>query len=369
MKIYIKYILGNIVAPCFFITFSLTCVVWLTQSLKFIDLIVNQGLPVGEFLNLIMLLLPSLVSFVLPIATFCAVVFTYNKLGNESELLVLKAAGISNYGISRPAVILALMMTALAYTNSLFVLPITYSKFKDMQTYFRDNYASVLLEEGIFNSPIQGLTIYIGSKSDDGTLEGILVHDNRKADRPLTMIAEKAVIERGTKGLRFLMQNASQQQVNKRSGEVSFLYFDSYPLDISYYAKNSMDRLKKSEELFVPELLHPDSSLPEKIRNKQIADGHFRITWPLTNLSVALVALSCLLSGGYNRRGQSKRILLAVALSVAVIAASIAFRNIAADGKAIGIYLMYVPIIISLLSFIFIVNNFRSAKKIIRGVR
>src|SRR5215469_4690631 len=66
--------------------------VWLIQALRLIDLIVNRGLSVVVFLHLAILILPRFIDVVLPVAVFVAVVFIYNKLIAESELVVMRAA-------------------------------------------------------------------------------------------------------------------------------------------------------------------------------------------------------------------------------------------------------------------------------------
>ena len=355
MKIYVSYVLRHLAVPTFFITLSLVCVVWLTQSLRFIDLIINQGLPVSEFLRLIVLLLPSLFGLVLPIAILCSALYTYNKLNYESEILVLRAAGVSRLGIARPAIILAVVVAMIGYFISLYALPVSYRNFKDLQNYFRDNYASLMLEEGIFNKPVEGLTIYISSRAADDTLKGILIHDNRVPLHPTTLIGESATAQRGANGLQFLMHNATRQQIDRDTGKISLLYFDSYPFDVDFFGQNKVDRGLKSDEMFVSQLLHPDPSLPKKQRNKQIADGHNRLIWPFYNFSLPMMILALMLSGDYNRRGQTKRIMTAVVLAIILISLGMTFKNIASDGKKFAIVLMYVPSALTVLFSLYII--------------
>ena len=52
---------------------GLTFAIWLSQSLRLLDIIVNRGLSIGLALEFLMLLLPSLVALLLPIAVFIAV--------------------------------------------------------------------------------------------------------------------------------------------------------------------------------------------------------------------------------------------------------------------------------------------------------
>ena len=63
---YSTYIARHLVHSTLLITFSLTSIVWLTQALRFIDFIVNQGVSIMIFLRLTVLLIPSLVLMILP---------------------------------------------------------------------------------------------------------------------------------------------------------------------------------------------------------------------------------------------------------------------------------------------------------------
>jgi len=150
---YSNYIARHLVHSTLLITFSLTSIVWLTQALRFIDFIVNQGVSIAIFLKLTALLIPSLVLMILPPALFCAVLFSYNKLKADSELVVLQAAGLSRWRLAVPALQVAVGVTLVAYAIALYLMPVSYGRFRDMQTYLRNNYASILLEEGVFSNP------------------------------------------------------------------------------------------------------------------------------------------------------------------------------------------------------------------------
>src|SRR5687768_1133201 len=176
---YSKYIAKHLVHATLLITFSLTSIIWLTQALRFIDFIVNQGISIMVFLKLTTLLIPSLLLMILPPAMFCAILFVYNKMKTDSELVVLQAAGLNRWRLGLPALQVSAGMMVLAYVISLYLQPYSYGRFREMQAFLRDNYASILLQEGVFSSPVQGLTVFIRERNPQGTLYGILVHDNR----------------------------------------------------------------------------------------------------------------------------------------------------------------------------------------------
>src|ERR1041385_7406014 len=68
-----RYILRQCLHVMLFVTAVLTATVWLAQSLRLVDLIVNRGLSPEIFAYLAVLILPRFLGIVLPIGAFIAV--------------------------------------------------------------------------------------------------------------------------------------------------------------------------------------------------------------------------------------------------------------------------------------------------------
>lgn len=323
---YSVYIMKHLASAAVLITVSLTSIIWLTQALRFIDFIVSRGISFGSFLELTLLLVPSLLFFVLPFALLCAVLYVYYRLMMDSELLVLASAGLSRLQLAKPAVNVAVLATLIAYAISLYLLPVTYREFKDTQAFLRDNYASLLLQEEVFNSPVDGLTVFIRERDNTGRLRGIIVHDSRDESKPpVTMMAEEGRLIQTPQGPRFILYRGNRQEVEK--GKLSFLNFDQYTLDISFYATGGKGRIRQPEEMFLPDLLFPDATGDDAAR--LIAEGHNRLTWPLFSLALTLLAVSVLLTGEFNRRGQWQRVTTVVVIAGIALSASVGFLNLA----------------------------------------
>jgi lipopolysaccharide export system permease protein len=87
-----RYILRQSLATTLFVAATLSAAISLTQSLRLLDLIVNLGLSAELFSYLGLRILPRFIDIVPPIGIFIAVLFTYNKLIAESEIVVMRAA-------------------------------------------------------------------------------------------------------------------------------------------------------------------------------------------------------------------------------------------------------------------------------------
>ena len=329
---YNKYIARHLIHSTLLITFSLTSIVWLTQALRFIDFIVNQGVSIGIFLKLTILLIPSLLVMILPPATLMAVLFVYNKLRSDSELIVMQAAGISKWRLVLPAAQMALGVTLIGYVIALYLLPVSYSHFRQMQSFLRNNYVSILLQEGVFSNPVDGLTVFIRERDRDNVLHGILVHDNRMPDMAVTMMAEEGRLVETPQGPRFLLHNGNRQERNK--GRLSFLNFQSYTLDISLYTKEVKQRAADPQELFLSDLFTPDASLTAIENQRRVAEGHQRLLWPAYSLALTLAGLAVFLSGQFNRRGQWQRLAGAIVIGTALLFAAVGLRGMMAQNPA-----------------------------------
>jgi lipopolysaccharide export system permease protein len=338
MKLYLLYLLRQLALPTMFATLALSGAIWLSQSLRFVDLIVNKGVPATTFVYLTVLLFPSLLLVILPFALFCAVLFVFYRLAVESELTVLRAVGLSNLQIAAPCLLLAAIVTVIGYSISLYFMPLAFRSFRELQYQIERDFSYLLLQPGVFNTPTKGLTVYVRSHHEDGSLEGIVVHDERRRKLPVTMMAEEGTLVQGDDGPLFIMERGNRQELDAKDDDnpsLSILHFDRYTLDLEANASPPSERSPKPKELYVQELLDPPASLSAARRNGRIAEGHKRLTWPLNALVFALIGLAVLLSRGFDRRGPWQSLLMATVAVVLVQALNMAVGSLAEQHLAL----------------------------------
>ena len=337
-----RYVLKQLAVGMIFVTIGLTSVIWLIQSLRFIELIVNRGLTTGTFMYMTVLLLPNFLSLILPIALFTVVAFIYSKMISDRELLVMRGAGLSQLALAKPALILAMIVVVIGYVLNLYLLPESYRKFRELQWDIRYNYSHTLLQEGTFNNVTKGVTVYIRKRTSDGQLHGILVHDQRNKANPVTLIAERGALVEGKKGNRVVMFKGNRQSVDPKTKQMSILYFDRYVFDMGGGKPVTAVRYREAREKSISELFNLDKkNMNPNDVGKFTVEAHKRITSPITALGFTLVALAFLISGGFSRRTQNRRNVAAVIVIVALQGAALGLENSAA--KELGlITLMYV---------------------------
>ena len=329
------YLARQLLGPFLLVASGLTAVIWLSQSLRFIDLIVNKGLSIGTFLYLGVLLMPSFLGVMLPIALFCSLIFVFNRLTLDSELISLRAAGLSPWGIAGPALVLATVMAIFIYAINLYFTPASFREFKERQFVIRGDYSSLILQEGVFTPIGSGHTVYVRARGEGGVLLGILVHDEHDPDRPITMMAEQGELVRTSEGPRFVLLKGNRQEIDRQHGQLSLLYFDRYALDLAQIAEKPGERWREPRERFVHELLYPaETENDQRNRGKFRAELHQRLVSPLYAFALTLIGLAALLTGEHNRRGQWRRILIAIGAALVFEAISLALISLIAKNPS-----------------------------------
>ncbi len=311
------------------VTGGLAMLIWLVQSLRFVELVVNRGLSFVVFLELTGLLLPSFVAVILPITSFVVVQFVYQRLAGDRELTVMRAAGLSPLSLARPALCLALLVMIAGYLLNLWLVPMSLSAFREFQWEIRNRVAAFLLQEGVFTSMSDDLTVYVRSRDRDGMLRGILVDDARQPGAHATILAERGHLVDGPNGPRVLLENGTRQELDRTTGRLNILTFRENAIDLAQATRSESVRPLDMTEVSLAELLDPHPINAQDIP-KWRAEAHKRLSSPLTAVSFSLVALLSVLTGAFRRHGGFMRPLIAIAGIVALLAVGLAIGNLAA---------------------------------------
>jgi lipopolysaccharide export system permease protein len=324
-----RYMFRQLAVALIAVTGGLTALIWLTQSLRFVELVINHGLSIWVFLGLTGLLIPSFIAVILPITCFVIVQFVYQRLAGDRELTVMRAAGLSPFALSRPALAVALLAMGVGFALNLWLVPASLTAFREYQWEIRNRMAAFLLQEGVFNQVSDDMTVYVRSRDADGTLRGILVDDERDKNAPATILAERGRLIDGPSGPRVVLFNGSRQQIDRQNGRLDMLTFGQNAVDLSQTTQNEGARLRDMSEVSLGDLLDPHPENAQDIP-KWIAEGHKRLASPLTGVSYAMVALVSVLTGTFRRHGSLVRPLAAILSVVGLLALGLAIGNLAA---------------------------------------
>ncbi len=330
MKILGKYIFKQILIGFLVVALSLLAMLWLTQSLRFVELVTRQGLPVYLFAELTSFLMPRIFNILSPIAVFVAVLFVYNRLTADRELVVMQSVGISPLKNSAAAICFGVLLTAFNLYLMNQGIPSAEQHFKELEWKVKNNLTQAVLREGEFTQLKNGITLFIDKREADESFSGIFVSDESKPDVKVTLTAEKGRIIKGKNGSRILFINGVRQELNKKTYQFNSLAFARYSAEFNL-EQNKEKRTQTARELSLKELLNSrnNPNFSEQQQRKNVVEGHRRLIYPFYNLIAALIACVGLLISNFNRRGQTKIIAIEILFMILVMGGDLAITNLA----------------------------------------
>src|SRR5690349_8646725 len=123
MRIFDSYVFKNLLIATIFISATLTVIIFLTQSLQFLELVIDSGASSFSFWVLTMLAMPRFLEIILPLSLMAATIFVYNRMIMDSELVAVRSAGYSPMTLARPAIMLAMVAMVFLWGITMWVAP------------------------------------------------------------------------------------------------------------------------------------------------------------------------------------------------------------------------------------------------------
>jgi lipopolysaccharide export system permease protein len=311
-----RYIFRTTLGAFLVVLVSVTTLMWITQALRDIDLMTNQGQSILTFVGLTALIIPLLVMIIAPIAFMVAMAFVLNKLATDSELIVMNAAGMSPWRLFRPFLAVAALVSLLVIAIAAYVSPKCLRELGQWITQIRADLVTRIVQPGRF-VPLAGgsLTLQIRERLPNGQLLGIFIDDQRDPKERVTFLAEQGDIITRDSGTYLLLADGSVQRQQVGDRDPNIVQFDRYAFDLSQLSSRTQGTQKYgSRERYLWELYvqNPDdpslADRPEQLR----AELNDRITAPLYPLVFAVLAFAYLGAPRTTRQSRNLSLLSAI---------------------------------------------------------
>lgn len=362
-----RYIFKIVTTATFAGLVGLTAVIWITQSLKELDLVTGKGQTIIVFLLVTLTTLPALIAGIAPVALFAATLYTLNRLNGDSELIVMNAAGVAPHRLLKPFVVLTVLVTLLVAWMTISIIPGSYKTLRDLITKVRADFVSNIVKEGQFAQLDAGITFHYRERNGQ-TLQGIFLQDRRDANKTSIYIAERGQTAE-VEGLSLLLlERGSVQRQSPNSTDSSIVAFDRYAVNFAMLGGDSDSDgndggkvVYKPRERSLDALLFADKNEGYyKLQSGRFrAELHNRLSAPLYPIAFMLIAFAALGEAKTTRQGRGFAMQMAVVMVSIVRLGGYAAWS-ASVRTAYAVPVMYAfPIIASLVSLWLIMYGHR----------
>ncbi|MFN3351502.1 LptF/LptG family permease, partial [Pseudorhodoplanes sp.] len=273
------------------------------------------------------LVIPMLVLVIAPIALMIAVMHAIGRLSNDSELIVMNAAGMSPWALFRPFLLMAVMVSTVMATIGAWLGPLGLQTLNNWANEVRADLVTNVVQPGRFNGFERGLVFHIRERQANGMLMGVFVDDRRNPKERVSFLAEQGTVVKDERGTFLVLENGSVQRleiVRRQKGQKgplkqkdpTIVKFERYALDLAQAPTDPQSLRSSARDRFVWELMNADDE-GSKLQPGQVrAELHDRIFAPIYPIVFTIITFAYLGAPRTTRQGRA----ISIASAAVVIA-------------------------------------------------
>jgi len=314
-----RYLLSQLLQLFGFFSLVLVAVYWVNRAVGLFDQLIGDGQSALVFLEFSLLAMPNAIRLVLPVSAFAAVVFVVNRLAQESELVVMQAAGFSAFRLARPVLYFGLTVLIMQLVLANILVPASQRILNARSAEIAQNVTARFLNAGQFMHPAPGVVLYIREITPAGELVDLFLSDERGPASRVVYSARRAFLVKGKVAPKLVMLDGSTQSYSRTDSRLSLTRFADFTLDLAGLVKTgevggvSIGSLPTWYLLTVdPVAMAAVGASPAEM----LEEGHGRIAAPLLAVAAPLLGFAALMLGGFSRFGLWRQISLAVGLLI-----------------------------------------------------
>jgi lipopolysaccharide export system permease protein len=255
-----RYILKEVTRPLLAALLIALGALLLERLVRLLDLLVNEGGPLGLILQMLVNLVPHYIGLAVPAAFFVAVLLAVMRLVRDSEMDALQSFGIGLPQLLRPIMALAVLLTVVVAITFTVLQPYTRYAYRALVHAATSTAVEASLARGSNFTRVEDKTVMIEERSKDArNFSGIFVHEKDDDGRTVLVTGEEGALLKSQEDLRLIMRLSNGQRIEiEPSGEdaklISFEQLDQ-PFDerlaVAFRARGVDER-----EFTLFELLH-----------------------------------------------------------------------------------------------------------------
>lgn len=226
--------------PLFFGAFFICLFVFMMQfTWRYIDELIGKGLSLDILGQFFWYMGITLIPMSLPLAILLASLITFGNMGEQLELLSMKAAGVPLVRIMRPILMLVIVFTGMSFYFQNKTAPDAQISLRTLLFSMKQAQPAVEIPEGVFYNEIPNLNLYVQRKNaETGMLyQTIIYKTDQGFDRAQIVLADSGRLEMTADKLHLRLDLWNGEQFeNLQSQGMSMMQSANVPFDRETFA-------------------------------------------------------------------------------------------------------------------------------------
>jgi len=352
-RILYSYLATEMLAPFFATFLIMNGVFFLIKLIPFLNFALEFGIGFADFIRLFSYMLPNMLLYTVPMAAMMGIIICFSRLSNDTEILALKAGGISIYQMLPPTLLVAGVISLATAYVSISLISASENAMKQLTYQLFKEKVDKGIQENQFTEALGDLVVYVAEiDRTTGEWKNVWVSDMRDQKTPaITMASSGSMVsDIGQMNVTIILRNGSLHRPDGPNAQI--VNFEQYVINIP--VQLSMQATKRKSRT-MGELLTDAHALglEKEAARDMLVEFHKRLVLPVGCLIMSLLGLPLGLLAGPGKKAVGIPLGLAAFVSYYIVYTAV--KTMAEDGVASIALLMWTPNIIFFIATIFII--------------
>ena len=267
MRILRTYILRELLQPTGMALVLFTFVLLVGNLVKLTDLLVNKGVSLLAILQMFSLLVPTLLSYTVPMAILTGTLLAFGKLSSDREILAMKASGIGFLSIASPVLLVGFLISLALVPINTHVVPWSHYATRQLLLDVGIRNPTAFLEAGTFIKEFKPYILFI-YQVEGNRLSKIRIYEPAEGRPTRTIVAERGEfipIPKERRVLLKLYDGAGDEPDPKDPRKYNKLLFRTYTINLTLAEGRDPSALpRKPKDMNLPQLRQEMARLAEQ---------------------------------------------------------------------------------------------------------
>lgn len=235
MKIIRSYLLRELLQPTLAALVLFTFVMLVGNLIKLTDLLINKGVSLFSIVEMFVLLVPSLLSYTVPMAVLTGTLLAFGKLSSDREILAMKASGISFFSIAAPILLLGLLISVALVPINTHIVPWSHYATRRVLLDIGIRNPTAFLEAGTFIKEFKPYILFV-YQVEGNQMTQVRIYEPKEGYPTRTVVAKRGEfipIPKERRVLLRLFEGAADEPDPQNPSKFYKLQFVTYTMNLA----------------------------------------------------------------------------------------------------------------------------------------
>lgn len=186
-----SYLATEMLAPFFAAFVVMNAVFFLVKLIPFLNFALELSIGLGDFIRLFCYMFPNMFLYTIPMASMMGVIVGFSRLSSDTEILAIKASGISLYHVIPPVFVISACIAIFTGYFSIKLIPVSEIAMKQLTYQLLKEKVDKGIKEYQFTEALGDIVVHVGKIDEEtGLWKKVWVSDMRGQENPtITMAA------------------------------------------------------------------------------------------------------------------------------------------------------------------------------------